>query len=380
MSNGTEVPDQPTPLGMLGNEHDALRQCWHPIALSQEVTEVPARFWLVGEPWVAVRLRSGLAVFKDRCPHRLAPLSAGSVVDGELQCGYHGWRFCADGGATTIPSLGPEATLPPRARAVRPFGVVERFGLVFVAIEEPIVELPESAAPENTPEEETRVVHMGPYEGRYSAALLIDNQIDVTHFAFIHRGTFGSDEAKQIAAYAVQREPWGFNVDLSIPISAGNDPGVASDLRPLAQYRDMSYHYRAPFHLTLALTYPIMGGSNTIVFWAQPQTAESCRLYVTMHMWQPGGFTDDELADRLAFEERVAAQDLSFQCRFDELALPLSITEECHVRSDRASLEYRRLLRELVIEAARRGVPGPISLPEVEDDRMTVSTASAPND
>ncbi len=349
MSVGAEGPQRSR---LLGNAHEALRRCWHPLALSEEVTDVPRRFWLVGEPWVAVRLRTGLAVLKDRCPHRLAPLSAGSVVDGELQCGYHGWRFCADGGATTVPSLGPAATLPPRARAERPFGVEERDGLVLVAIDEPIVELPVDEVAGTTPAAETRVVRMGPYEGRYGAALLIDNQIDVSHFPFLHRGTFGSDEATVVPAYSVEREPWGFGVGLSVPITAGNDPGVVAAVRPLAQYREMTYRYRVPFHLTLTLTYPVMGGSNHIVFWAQPQTAERCRLYVTMHLWQPGGFTEAELADRIAFEERVATQDLEFQCRFDELALPLDLTAECHVRADRASLEYRRLLAALVSEAA----------------------------
>jgi vanillate O-demethylase monooxygenase subunit len=358
---------------MLGNTHDALRRCWHPIALSEEVTDAPKRVWLVGEPWVAVRLSSGLAVLRDRCPHRLAPLSAGAVIDGELQCGYHGWRFCADGGATAIPSLGPDATLPPRARAERPFAVVERFGMVFVAIEEPIADLPDEDPAGRTPAEETRTVQLGPYEGRYGAALLIDNQIDVSHFAFLHRGTFGSKEAEQLPSYSVVREPWGFGVDLSIPITAGNDPGVAAAVRPLTQYREMVYRYRAPFHLTLTLTYPVMGGSNTIVFWVQPQTADRCRFYVTMHLWQPGGFTDQELADRVLFEERVASEDLTFQCQFDELALPLDITTECHVRSDRASLEYRRLLRALVLEAAHTGSIDPTDVPP----EMVTATAAS---
>jgi phenylpropionate dioxygenase-like ring-hydroxylating dioxygenase large terminal subunit len=359
---------------MLGNVHPALRRCWHPLALSEEVTDVPTRFWLVGEPWVAVRLASGLAVLKDRCPHRLAPLSAGSVIGGELQCGYHGWRFCADGGATTVPSLGPDAALPTRARAERPFGVVERSGMIFVTIEEPIVDLPDGGPTTLHPEAETRVVVMGPYEGCYGAALLIDNQIDVSHFAFIHRQTFGSQEATQPPPYSVARQPWGFGVDLAIPISARNDPGVTTAARPLAQYRDMAYRYRAPFHLSLALSYPVMGGSNTIVFWAAPLTEDRCRLYVTMHLWQPGGFTDQELADRIAFEERVATEDLQFQSRFDELAIPLEVTTECHGRSDRASLEYRRLWRALVDEANR---PPSTEAPTPGDGQELLSAESS---
>jgi phenylpropionate dioxygenase-like ring-hydroxylating dioxygenase large terminal subunit len=335
----------------LDNIHPALRRCWHPVALSSEVTEVPTRVWLVGEPLVVVRLAGTLAVFADRCPHRLAPLSAGVVVDGELECAYHGWRFESGGGCTSIPSAGVGARIPPKARAEQPWGVIERDGLVFVALEEPIVALPEIDLGPDGPDEEVRTVVMGPYEGRYGAGQLIDNQIDVSHFAFLHRRTFGSDDGARPDAYEVERRPWGFSVDMDIPIRAANDPAVALGLRPLDQYRHMSYRYQAPFHLVLRLGYPMMGGTNTITFWVQPQSAQSARMYVSLRLWQPGGFTDAELAERLAFEERVVAEDLIFQASFDHQALPLDVTEECHVRSDRASLEYRRQLRALVAES-----------------------------
>jgi hypothetical protein len=89
-----------------------------------------------------------------------------------------------------------------------------------------------------------------------------------------------------------------------------------------------------------------------------------------MHFWQPGGFTDAQLADRIAFEERVIAEDLSFQGRFDHLGLPLAVAAECHVRSDRAGLEYRRLLRELVAEAELSGTEV-----TAEDARAEISPA-----
>lgn len=36
------------------------------------------------------------------------------------------------------------------------------------------------------------------------------------------------------------------------------------------------------------------------------------------------------------------------QATFDQLRLPLDLTAELHVRADRASIEYRRILRALV--------------------------------
>lgn len=355
-------PGDRLPAGQLelDNEHPALRRCWLPLALADEVDESPRRFVLLGRPFVAARLPDGLTVLADRCPHRLAPLSAGRVVEGCLECPYHGWRFARDGGAVCIPSAGPGAPVPPRARAARPHAVAERDGLVLVALEEPLVPLPEAQPPV---EPGTRVVRMGPYEGPYGAAQLLDNQIDVSHFAFVHRQTFGSEAAARLESYEVVRDDWGFTVDLTVPIAARNDPGVAASLRPLEQHRLMRYRYHAPFHLSLTLRYPVMGGTNHLVFWVQPQSATSARLYVTMHLSQPGGFTDEELAGRLAFEEQVVAEDLALQARFDRLALPLGPGAECHVRSDRASVEYRRLLRRVVEGGDAGGRAGPRSEP-----------------
>src|SRR5215831_16634104 len=53
--------------------------------------------------------------FADRCPHRLVPLSAASVVEARLRCAYHGWEFDVDGRCATVPSAGAEGSIPPRA-------------------------------------------------------------------------------------------------------------------------------------------------------------------------------------------------------------------------------------------------------------------------
>ena len=273
---------------ILSNIEPALRRTWLPVARSDAVGGTPARTWLLGEPLVLVRVADEVVVLEDRCPHRFAPLSAGKVVDGMLECAYHGWRYDSSGRCAAIPSLAEGASVPRKARCGRPYAVTERYGLVFVALGEPLVELPEIPAFS----EENRVrVDLTPFTGRYGAAQLIDNQLDVSHFAFLHR---------------------------------------------------------SPFFVELELEYPVMGGSNVILFFVQPETADRATMYVTMLFEQPGGFSEDELAARVAFEYRVVGEDLALQERFDELALPLDPTVECHVRADRPALEYRRLLADLV--------------------------------
>jgi vanillate O-demethylase monooxygenase subunit len=315
------------------------------VARSDAVGNTPSRTWLLGQPLVVARVAGEVVVLEDRCPHRFAPLSAGRVVDGVFECAYHGWRYDSAGRCVEIPSLPEGAPVPRKAQCGRPNAVVERYGLVFVALDEPLVELPEISAFSD----ENRVrVDLTPFTGRYGAAQLIDNQLDVSHFAFLHRLTFGSAYSRRPQTAPVVREPWGFSFSMSTPIRAANDPGVAAGLRPVEQERMMRYRYRAPFFVELELEYTVMGGSNVILFFVQPETSERATMYVTMLFEQPGGFTEEELADRVAFEYRVVGEDLALQERFDELALPLDPTTECHVRADRPALEYRRLLADLV--------------------------------
>ena len=46
---------------------------------------------LCGEQWVLFRDERGQpSCIKDQCAHRACPLSAGQVVNGQVECPYHG--------------------------------------------------------------------------------------------------------------------------------------------------------------------------------------------------------------------------------------------------------------------------------------------------
>ena len=338
---------------VLSNVEPALMSTWLPVARSAAIGTAPVRTWLLGRPLVVARTDDAdgrVMVLEDRCPHRGAPLSAGEVVGDTIACAYHGWRFDGSGRCVEVPTLGPDSPIPPKAKCSQPRAVVERYGLIFVALSEPLVDLPD--VPMLSDPTRTRV-DLEPFTGRFGAGQLIDNQLDVSHFAFLHRDTFGSPEARQAMPNQVEPEPWGFSFSTSVPISARNDPGVAAGFRPVEQYRTMHYRYRAPFFVELQLDYPVMGGSNVIVFFVQPETLDRSTMYITCSFDQPGGFEPEELANRVAFEYRVVSEDLALQERFDELALALDPAAECHVKADRPALEYRRVLTRLV--AASRG-------------------------
>ncbi|GBF94954.1 hypothetical protein Rsub_07455 [Raphidocelis subcapitata] len=73
---------------------------------------------------------------EDMCPHRLAPLSEGRTVDGQLECSYHGWRFNSGGRCVRIPQsvdAKAEATACASSRScVRSYPVREQSGIIWV--------------------------------------------------------------------------------------------------------------------------------------------------------------------------------------------------------------------------------------------------------
>jgi hypothetical protein len=54
------------------------------------------------------------------------------------------------------------------------------------------------------------------------------------------------------------------------------------------------------------------------------------------------------MAESVAFEVEVLQEDLRVQEAYHDLVLPLHPTAEVHTRADRATLELRRVLSDLV--------------------------------
>jgi phenylpropionate dioxygenase-like ring-hydroxylating dioxygenase large terminal subunit len=80
-------------------ERALVERLWLPVARSEDVTrDRPAAGRLLDQDLVIFRTPSGPVVADDQCPHRGAALSMGSLVGGELECGYHGWRFRGEDG------------------------------------------------------------------------------------------------------------------------------------------------------------------------------------------------------------------------------------------------------------------------------------------
>jgi phenylpropionate dioxygenase-like ring-hydroxylating dioxygenase large terminal subunit len=300
-------------------------------------------------------------VFADRCPHRGAPLSVGCAEGDGIRCGYHGWRFDAEGVCDEIPALGESgrrgalgaaSLIPPRARLTPVAAVEERLGMVFVALDQPLdaVTLPE------VPEAADGRFQMGELPiltARASVGLLADNFLDTAHFPFVHAATFGAGEAREVGRFEVVRETGelAFTATYEHLFANREDPAVATGERPLVQRRRLTYRLVAPFHLTLRIEFLDTGGTNTIGFFLQPETDDRCRILSAI--WRDDLDGDaDRLREAIGFEVKVVEEDLRIQESYHRLALPIDATTEVHTRADRTTIELRRVLTDLAAAAA----------------------------
>jgi phenylpropionate dioxygenase-like ring-hydroxylating dioxygenase large terminal subunit len=171
-----------------------LRNAWYVVATSEELKERPIGRRICNEPIVIFRRADGVvAVLSDRCPHRKAQLSHGQVNGNDIECRYHGFRFGGDGACTLIPA-GDD---PPPAFRARSFPAVDRHGFVFTWFGEP-ASADEALIPDVSRNDSPDWVAVRDYiHVKANYKLLIDNIMDLTHTAFVHKTTLAGPQVAE---------------------------------------------------------------------------------------------------------------------------------------------------------------------------------------
>jgi phenylpropionate dioxygenase-like ring-hydroxylating dioxygenase large terminal subunit len=313
------------------NNDPGLRCWWHPVAQESDVPiDRPIGVRVLGEPWAIVRLGNEIVAMQDRCPHRLVPLSAGTVVGSELQCAYHGYRFDRTGKVTAIPAV-PDLPIPVRA-CVTTAPAMVRFGMVWICPSgNPLDDLLDDAGfldPLND------IFVAGPFTTRVSAGTLADNFLDAAHFPFLHAGTFGAED-DGIPNLQVERSGWR--------IRQTDQQMVDGAHLAAAEPSTATYTIGAPFAVELRLDR--VGGTDYIWSFACPVDASTSRWWM-VHAYPLAG---DQVAIQAAcdLQTQVGVEDLWILEQMDDPVVPLDIRAEMHTRADLGSIEYRRMLSEI---------------------------------
>ncbi|BAY26695.1 Rieske [2Fe-2S] domain-containing protein [Calothrix sp. NIES-2100] len=165
------------------------RQCWYPVCFVQDLPKNrPYTFSLYDEPFVLFPNKEGqLICLTDQCSHRAAKLSDGQIIDGKIECLYHGWQFGDQGKCMHIPQLAKDAKIPNNA-CVRSFKIVERQGIIWMWAGE--AEIADDSIPIIPEFEQAGFVKLDtmrdlPYDQSY----FIENVIDPAHANISHDGT-----------------------------------------------------------------------------------------------------------------------------------------------------------------------------------------------
>lgn len=321
---------------------------WHAVALVEDCQPgkiVKAR--LLGEDlviWRPEEPHSPIQVWQDYCPHRGARLSLGKACSHTLVCPYHGWEYDSAGICVHIPAH-PQLK-PPAAARIKTYHCRERYGLVWVCLGKPSGEVPDY------PEWEDPGYQgfcCGPLPCNTSPFRVLENLIDVSHFPFVHDGFFGDRLQPQVADYEVEADTDGItirNMSIWIPSKDSTSKGQLALF-----YKEM----RHP--LVLYTSTPTVGESSAprmaTLDIATPIEEEKCVFWV-LYAYNPSLVKKGhELNSNMM--DKVLRQDIPVVESQRPKRLPLLTRgkadtqwpEELHVPCDRASVAYRRWLKQL---------------------------------
>lgn len=332
----------------------AFRSFWYPVAFAEDLATGPVARRVLGEDLVVWATGDGgAAAARDVCPHRSSKLSIGWVDDGCIVCPYHGWHYGADGRATHIPQLEPGLPIPPKAQLASAHCSV-RYGVVWVALDEPVGGMPE------VPQQDApgfRTIRQFDELWAAAATRLVDNSFDPAHIAYVHKGTFGTPANARIEPPNIELTPTGLVSRAEIVVEnhlavAKKATGVGED----RTVRTVESQFVAPFLRVMNTTYP-NGLCHILVTGICPVDDTHLRLV----QWAVRNDTEDEVpaADVIAFDRAVTLED---QWLLEQTSpdYELDLNDLAHVKVDRGTIALRRIYRTFVDGTwpALAGAPG----------------------
>jgi phenylpropionate dioxygenase-like ring-hydroxylating dioxygenase large terminal subunit len=249
------------------------KRAWWPLCTSRELgRRQPLGRTLCDVPLVLFRdSEARPAIALDRCPHRNAPLSAGRVNDGEIECGYHGWRFDGAGRCTHVPGLEPNVR--PGRPLNRAIASTELGGLVWACLD-PQTDEP---APSDPWADATRYDSFA-LTDRVSCGVVeaAENFLDGFHTHFVHAGLIRRPVRRRRVAVVTSEIPNGV-------MASYRGEGTQSGLISRLFERDRS-ESKGRFTLPGTAEVEYRGAGNRLTLlvttWLTPETNGSLRVFV----------------------------------------------------------------------------------------------------
>ncbi|MCX6130358.1 MAG: aromatic ring-hydroxylating dioxygenase subunit alpha [Proteobacteria bacterium] len=316
---------------------------WYVAADLSEISDKPKHVKVLGQSLVLFKDQTGKVVcLSDICVHRGASLSAGKVVDGCIQCPYHGWRFNHEGAATKIPAQKEGVKIPRRAR-VDAYPVVIKYDWVWVfmgdlpeAERPPLPEFPEYNHPE------WRMVR-GEYTWNADYARVIENGLDFSHAPFVHP-SFGDPDHAVIEDFEVQGHEWGAHATVTYL------PPMYKGIWRLLRRERTPVRANPSFHMSgglMCLKVHITKTWTQIIYDVNTPVDENTTHTRWIHA---RNFMKFKWADKDTIRrvEAIFVQDAAVVEKIQPQLLPVDLSEELSIKSDGLQIAYRRMRRNLI--------------------------------
>lgn len=329
---------------MLVSEVPAFQEYWYPVLYSRDVRpERPMCVRIFGDNYVVWRGTPDASVHAavDECPHRAARLSMGWIADGNLVCAYHGWKFDAYGKCVDIPQKECSLRIPPRAR-VKSVLCEEKYGFVWLCVGMPrsnIPTLPEAEDPRYT------LIHEFLEVWEVSAPRIVDNSLDVSHVAFVHRETIGDPDHPMLPPFVVKRTEEGLSFDVNYVARNKNKnvTGLSDELV------ERTTHIELVQPLVFRGVLGFENGLEHVLFKIATPIDDRSSIFVQF-VARNDDPSPDRIRDIIAQDRAVTNEDRPI---LEGVVpdFPIEVNTEIHSRADRMTIEYRRILAELAAES-----------------------------
>ena len=352
-----------------------VRNAWYVVAYSGEITTEAFVRTIADDPILLFRGPGGrVSALLDVCPHRFAPLSAGTIAAGVVRCGYHGLEFDAAGACTLNPH-GKGAI--PRTLAVRTFPVVERDGLVRMWPGDP-----DRADAQRVPDcgfliDPQRRTLTGSTRIESSYRLMVDNLTDLGHAQYLHGSNFASDAFGGLRRLLTVD---GDRVTASLTMPSGTAPAI---WKRMLGFRDqrvnmwLDTYWHAPSSLVTVIGIAPEGTPKENNFNSKSAhllTPESASSHHYFFCNSRNFRLDDDEVDRefSAWQQRaLVAEDAPM---VEAIERRTSVVRRYGLTStmlgcDEASVRVARIIDEMLAREARAAVPSQPNLVPASPDR-----------
>ena len=201
-----------------------------------------------------------------------------------------------------VPSALPGVPVPPTGHLpVVPR--TERYGLVWVCLDEPVAGIPEIV---QDGDPTFRRINNPVEAWTTSATRLTDNFMDITHFPFVHTATFGRAQDTVVPRFEVEAldDGWcgyAYEVDVNNPASAQTISGQTQAVL----HRRMSSGFTLPFAVRSTIHYET-DLQHILLLLTTPIDDVNC--YFTFVVWRNDDFSVSA-EEVIAFDRMIGAED-----------------------------------------------------------------------